>query len=840
MMRARRLILTVLGVLAGGLLFSSAPAPATTAHVFSSSFGSATSMPSDPAPLLAPSGVAVNDATEDVYVVDKGNKRVEEFNAGGTFLKEFVPTGGFSNPEAIAIDNSGSASDPSKEYVYITDVGNNVIDKFSAAGKYEGELTGTCAKAGESPPSCVGSAFIAFSALRGVAVDPKGNVWVYNANTIGQGEAFEFNDLGTYLFGFPTEHETTPGIAVDSEDNLYLLKGTPNVEKFSSSGVALSAVTECGCATGVAIDQATNELFVDQGSSVADYGPFGSALVEEFGSGQLTSGGGSGIAVNSANGTVYVADSVANVVDSFAGVPLPDVTTGAPSNIQPQTGNVTLNGAVNPLEDEAKSEASGIEFEYVSEEAFKAPFANEVQSVTFTNATGGDFTLDIEGNVTAPIPLKTAEPFEVQSALEALAPIGAGNVEVTGSAGGPYTIEFKGALAHKKLPSLGTEVSELKPHGACGAEAPALTPNGACMGITITTEGGDGGWHTATTVKASPEEATGNSQVAVTAKVSGLFLKTAYYYRLNATNATGRINHSPIAAFTIRVSPAVDDQPATVTDVGRASAVFQGTVNPENSETFYHFAYVPAGEYQPGASNPYAGGGATEEVSAGAGIVDEPVGPVPVGDLLPGTTYHYALVASNTAGSSIGEDHTFTTTPGTPPVATTGGASAVSQNSATLSGTVSTNSLQTEYGFEIGTEPGTYSPATGLGSLGGATTETVTLTLGELQPGTTYHYRITATSSAGTVQGEPEAFTTPGFPTLLTAPTAPSLVATPAIAFPTETGTTTTTTTKALTRTQKLAAALKVCKKESKNKRASCQKQARQRYGPVKQKSKQK
>ena len=750
MMRARRLTLTVLGVLAGGLVFSSAPAPATTVHVFSGSFGSATSTPANPASLSAPSGVAVNDATEDVYVVDKGNNRVERFSATGTFIAawgwgvingkaeyqictstsgcqagiEGSGAGQLDSPEAIAVDNSGKtvSEDPSVEDVYVTNAADKVIEKFSAAGKYEGELTGTCAKAGESPPSCVGSAFIAFSALRGVAVDPKGNVWVYNANTEGQGEAFEFNDLGTYLFGFPTGHEASPGIAVDSEDGLYLLKGTPNVEKFSSSGVALSAVTECGCATGVAIDQATNELLVDQGSSVADYGHFGGALAEEFGSGQLTSG--SGIAVNSANDTVYVADSVANVVDSFAGVVLPDVTTGAPSNLHfavvPQTGSATLNGAVNPLEgpleDQAKSKAQGIEFEY----------------------------------------------------------------------------------------GLNT-LYELPP------------------------------------VVASPAEAAGNSQVAVTAEVSGLEPNTLYDYRVKATNATGLISHSPNATLTISVSPTVDDQLAEVTAVGRASAVFQGsTVNPENSDTFYHFAYVPAGEYQPGASNPYAGGGATADVNAGAGLVDETVEPVPAGDLLPGTTYHYALVAGNTAGSSIGEDHTFTTTPGIPPVATTGGASGVSQNAATLSGTVGTNSLQTDYGFEIGTEPGNYGPATGLGSLGGALTETVKVTLGELQPGTTYHYRITATNSDGASYGADQTFATPGFPVLLTAPAAPPLIATPAIAFPTETGTTTTTTTKALTRAQKLAAALKACKKKPKSKRASCQKQARQRYGPVKQKSKQK
>src|SRR6202034_1269512 len=61
------------------------------------------------------------------------------------------------------------------------------------------------------------------------------------------------------------------------------------------------------------------------------------------------------------------------------------------------------------------------------------------------------------------------------------------------------------------------------------------------------------------------------------------------------------------------------------------------------------------------------------------------------------------------------------------------------QNSATLTGTVSTSGLQTEYGFEIATTPGDYGGGwgwvgthTGLGSIGGARTEAVSLTLGEL------------------------------------------------------------------------------------------------------------
>jgi hypothetical protein len=741
MMRARRLTLTVLGVLAGGLVFSSAPAPAATVHLFSGSFGSTTSTPPDPAPLSAPSGAAVSDSTGDVYVLDKGNNRVEQFSATGTFIAgwgwgvsngnaeyqictsgcqagiEGSGAGQLDSPEAIAVDNSGKtvSEDPSVGDVYVTNTADRVIDKFSASGAYLGQIA-------------TGEGGAAFSGLDGVAVGAEGKVWVYQESK----EIDDYSDALVNIFLPPTpsrashaEGAVNPGFAVDSEDNLYVVhKVRRIVAKLNSAGEVLEGVEELGGEgpkTGIAIDLANNDVYLDmdqeEGGPTKDVEQFAAngSLVETFGAEQLTDGGGSGLAVDSASGTVYVADSVANVVDIFAPVVLPDVTTGAPSNLQPQTGSATLNGAVNPLEGEAKSEAQGIEFEYGLSTAYE-------------------------------------------------------------------------------------------------------------LGVVV----------------ASPAEAAGNSEVAVTAKVSGLELNTVYDYRLNATNATGRINHSPNATFTISVSPAVDDQPATVTDVGRASAVFQGTVNPENSETFYHFAYVPAGEYQPGASNPYATGGATEEVSVPAELGDETVGPVPAGDLLPGTTYHYALVASNTAGSSIGEDHTFTTTPGTPPVATTGGASAISQNAATLSGTVSTNGRPTNYGFEIGTEAGNYGPATGLGSLGGATTETVTLTLGELQPGTTYHYRITATSSDGASYGADQTFTTPGFPTLLTAPSAPPLVATPAIGFPTETGTTTTTTTKALTRAQKLAAALKACKKEPKSKRASCRKQARQRYGPVKQKSKQK
>src|SRR5580700_5548236 len=142
------------------ICFAPGTALARTVHVFSSSFtGSGASALSEPV------GVAVSDETQDVYVVDKGHKRVEWFNATGTKVEgEFngsvgPPTGAFVSPEFITVDNSGSGLDTADGDVYVGDSSDDVIDQFTAAGTYVGQLTGTCATAGEVPPACVGSTF---------------------------------------------------------------------------------------------------------------------------------------------------------------------------------------------------------------------------------------------------------------------------------------------------------------------------------------------------------------------------------------------------------------------------------------------------------------------------------------------------------------------------------------------------------------------------------------------------------------------------------------------------------------------------------------------------------
>jgi len=80
--------------------------------------------------------------------------------------------------------------------------------------------------------------------------------------------------------------------------------------------------------------------------------------------------------------------------------------------------------------------------------------ANEIQLVT-VDATLGNFTLGFTGTVANPIAVQTTANIPegstaavVQTELEALAAIIPGDVLVTGSAGGPWTIEFMGTYAN--------------------------------------------------------------------------------------------------------------------------------------------------------------------------------------------------------------------------------------------------------------------------------------------------------------------------------------------------------------------------------------------------------
>lgn len=97
---------------------------------------------------------------------------------------------------------------------------------------------------------------------------------------------------------------------------------------------------------------------------------------------------------------------------------------------------------------------------------------NEVQLVTKGTHTGGDFTLDFDGQVTAAIDWD-ASAAEVQSALEALSNIAPGDVTVTGNEQGPWTVTFTGTLAAENVAELIIDGTNLT--GGAGEDVTTVT-----------------------------------------------------------------------------------------------------------------------------------------------------------------------------------------------------------------------------------------------------------------------------------------------------------------------------------------------------------------------------
>ena len=97
-----------------------------------------------------------------------------------------------------------------------------------------------------------------------------------------------------------------------------------------------------------------------------------------------------------------------------------------------------------------------------------------------------------------------------------------------------------------------------------------------------------------------------------------------------------------------------------------------------------------------------------------------------------------------------------------PPTARTEPASSVTGGQATLNGLLDPNGAETTYQFEYGTSTsyGTSIPASPSSAGSGAAAKAVSASVTGVAPGTTYHYRLVATNSSGTIAGEDQSFRT--------------------------------------------------------------------------------
>jgi DNA-binding beta-propeller fold protein YncE len=279
---------------------------------------------SKPGQLTFPRAIAA-DAAGDSYVADSGNGRVEVFNPAGALLRTIgvsAQAGGLlTAPRGLAPDPTGT--------LLVSDTIGGRIERFAPAG---GAFAGEWTQAGGLRPG--------FSIPAGIAVDPRGSVWL--ADPGNERVARLWGD-GTFLseLGGPAVIGGSPmsapaGVAVtagpdetyvaDSGHNRILVYGPAGQPlarwgTAGGNGAPGKGPGEYNRPLGVGVDPAANVYVADTGNN--------RVVVLNSAGGVLGAWGGYGtadgrfiaptaVAVDAA-GRVYVLDSGNNRVQVFDG-----------------------------------------------------------------------------------------------------------------------------------------------------------------------------------------------------------------------------------------------------------------------------------------------------------------------------------------------------------------------------------------------------------------------------------------------------------------------------------------------------------------------------------------
>jgi hypothetical protein len=206
------------------------------------------------------------------------------------------------------------------------------------------------------------------------------------------------------------------------------------------------------------------------------------------------------------------------------------------------------------------------------------------------------------------------------------------------------------------------------------------------------------------------------------------------------------------------------------TNPAATSVTLNATVDPNGTPDVNscHFDYVANADYNSDNANPYGSGPshgtATCVPDPSGGNFTSPTDVhVDLSSLTAETKYHYRVVVGNSDGNVIGPDRTYT--PHKVIALSTGSATSITADGATLNGSFVGNGTATHYYFDWGltanyghqTAP---PPGDSAGSPGVGVATPVSSGITDLKPATIYHYRVAAVNGSGTSLGDDRVFKT--------------------------------------------------------------------------------
>jgi hypothetical protein len=551
-----------------------------------------------------PQGVAVDQATGTIYIADRNNFRIDEFDPKGDFLLAFgngvrtgapelqtctATTGCRRGPEGNnQLDTQSVAVEQASGDVFVGGGGGtDSLSKYTAAGEFllvlGGEVNRTAVtkrqeEEAKSEPVTVtrqaedlctaadvaaggscgsGSRSANPGALDGsertpLAIDAEGHLWLGDVDRIE-----EFGSAGEFLREVPLPGAgQVEALAVDAFGDLYVESSqVAGVRKLEPDGTVLYTVDAAGHPNALTLDPANGNLFVsDQetsaGSAVATLLEYDSTglQVAAFGAGEVAGQPrGNALAFDAALGGLLAVSGV-NEPSAVQSLPLPSpgplVQPGSAEASTVSKTGATLNAIVNP-----ENAQTTYHFQYVDQHSF-----------------------EVEGGFSSPHTVTTPESASIGEGFEA------------------HPVSFEIA-------------------------AGKLTPG------------------------------------------------VVYRFRVVATNANapGGVDGETVS---FEALPPARIDSLSASDVASTSATLEAAINPLGDETTYQFEYLTEAQYQANGEGFSGVAGADvvpqSEESIGAGEQDVVVGNHVQG-LDQSTTYWYRVVTHNGSGVEAGVGHAFTT-----------------------------------------------------------------------------------------------------------------------------------------------------------------------------------